>query len=409
MHSRFFLVVAVSAAAFWGGVFGPGIAAAAEGQTPTVSVFVRDDCRHCRAEKAFLEDLAGRRDIAVRYHRIEDPAEHARFVAVATTFGLSQGTPITLVGETVFQGFGTARTTGRAIESILGAGGPSLTFDEALADPTRVRVGSSLATDSVCTAEPGAACDAGTLTVTLPFVGTEINLALLSLPAIAFTLGFVDGFNPCAMGVLIMFLTILLQTGSRRRMWQYAGLFLVAETLMYWAILMVWFSAWDFIGLSRIVTPVIGMLSLGSAAYFLYKWYTWKNVCTVIGLEDQRKLSVRIRTLAARPLTVLSAIGVIGIAFSVNIFEFACSVGIPQTFTKILEINNLGLWGTQQYMLIYILAYMVDDLVVFGLALYGFRRMGDTMRYSKVATLAGGIFMAALGLLMLLAPEKLVF
>ncbi|MDP3380811.1 MAG: hypothetical protein Q8S84_04755 [bacterium] len=29
------------------------------------------------------------------------------------------------------------------------------------------------------------------------------------------------------------------------------------------------------------------------------------------------------------------------IAFSVNIVEFACSIGIPQAFTKILEMSSL--------------------------------------------------------------------
>jgi hypothetical protein len=89
-------------------------------------------------------------------------------------------------------------------------------------------------------------------------------------------------------------------------------------------------------------------------------------------------------------------------------FEFACSIGIPQAFTKILELQTFG-WGTRQwYMFLYILMYMVDDLIVFGIALYSINKIGVVHKYSKWTTLLGGILMLLLGAIMLLKPELLI-
>ncbi len=380
--------------------------------TVIISAFVRDDCKHCIALKAFLATLKKRygKKIDIRYHNIDVPQEYEKFSVITKKFGLSQGTPITLVGTTLFSGFDTAQTTGAFIEKLIKTSEVSTTFD-AILDGTAppVTVASSLVDAEVCDADPTKGCDTDAFVVRLPFIGTTISLATLPLPAVSLILGLVDGFNPCAMWVLIVFLTLLLQTGSKKRMWQYAGLFILAEAIMYWLILMAWFSTWDFIGLSRIVTPLVGFLALGSGLYFLKRFLVWKPVCSVTDASQQKTMAHRVEKLVKRPLTLATAGGIIMLAFSVNIFEFACSIGIPQAYTKILELNDLGFFATQFQMLLYIATYMIDDIVVFAAALYGAGHLSDTMKYNKWTTLVGAILMIVLGVIMIFVPELLVF
>jgi hypothetical protein len=78
----------------------------------------------------------------------------------------------------------------------------------------------------------------------------------------------------------------------------------------------------------------------------------------------------RIKYIASQPMTIGVFFLTIFLAFSVNIIEFACSIGIPQAFTKILEMSILTPIQKQMYLLLYTLFYMVDDLIVFGVALY---------------------------------------
>ena len=246
----------------------------------------------------------------------------------------------------------------------------------------------------------------------LPLLGV-VDLGTFSLTSLAIILGFIDGFNPCAMWVLVTFLIILSQIGDRRRMIYVAGLFILAEAIMYNLILNVWYKTWDFIGLDAIVTPLVGLLALGGGLFFLYRW--WKNrknalTCDITDLESQSKTQTRLQDITSKPLTYVTALGIIGIAFSVNIIEFACSIGIPQAFTKILDLNNLSFLGTQWYILLYTLLYMVDDLVVFGLAIWGFSKLqASGYKYSQLSLVIGGVLMLILGLLLIFNPSLLVF
>lgn len=376
-----------------------------------VEMFERKDCAHCQAEKRYLEDLVSKRnDIDVRFIDIDTEEGRTLFDNFTSTQKLSKATPITVVGATVIQGFDSGKTTGKRIESLIDANKNKqfigieglLSGQASEIEKTKGAICDS--TTGICTMP-----QAEQFLVTIPFVGATIDAAEYSLPVLSGLLGLIDGFNPCAMWVLVTFLLVLIQMGSRSRMWTVAGLFILAETIMYYFILNVWFTAWDFVGLDRIVTPIVGAVAVGGGLFFLYEWYKSDGTCQVVDLEGRAKISGRIKKLASEPFTWLTALGVIALAFSVNVIEFACSIGIPQAFTKIIELNDLSFWQTQGYMADYILFYMVDDFLVFGLALWGFDKLHLTQAYSRWSNLIGGILMLILGYLLIFYPAVLRF
>ncbi|QQS21152.1 MAG: hypothetical protein IPL87_01305 [Candidatus Moraniibacteriota bacterium] len=241
-------------------------------------------------------------------------------------------------------------------------------------------------------------------------IGTTLDASNFSLPVLSMVLGFIDGFNPCAMWVLVTFLLLLAQTKSKKKLVQVAGLFVVAEALMYYLILNVWFTTWDFVGLDRIVTPLVGLVAIGGGIFFLYEWYTslgTELACRIVDAERRSKIIGKIKSFLTGKFTFVTAMGVIGLALSVNIIEFACSIGIPQAFTKILELNDLGFIQSQSLMALYVLFYMVDDVLVFALALWGFEKIHLTEKYSRWSALVGGILMLFLGFLLLVRPDIL--
>ena len=396
---------------FLGGAFCWSFARAEQAPV-SIDVLERDVCGHCQAEREFLLRFQKSHPEAdIRFHDVYETEGAELLGKVSERTGLPRATPTTIIGgRFVLQGFESPDTTGKILDSIFSRAKRE-EISGSLSD-TLANGGALERTDTgapICNAETGICTNPKNplSAIKVPFTGKTLDVSGYSLPLLASVLGFIDGFNPCAMWVLVTFLLVLIQTGSRARMWSIAGLFIVAETVMYYMILNVWFTTFNFVGLDRIVTPIVGLVSIGGGIFFLYEWRKNDGTCQIVDAKGRSKISGQIKKLASEPLTWISAIGVIMLAFSVNVIEFACSIGIPQAFTKILEINHLGFLGTQTLMAIYIFFYMIDDFLVFGLALWGFEKLHLTATYSRWANLIGGILMLLLGSMLIFAPGVL--
>lgn len=372
-----------------------------------IEVLSREECPHCQAEKSFLESLSSQRnDFSYSILDLTESDNLALWEQITTQEKLPKVTPITIVGETVFLGFGTEETTGVKIIELIEYYSENPTEVSGFQDYIDLETASEIEKldAEVCAEECVVETEDTLSRIPIPFVGT-VNMSKVSLPVLAATLGFIDGFNPCAMWVLITFLLILAQLKSRRKMIVYAGLFIIAEAIMYTLILTVWYTTWDFVGLDRIVTPLVGLLAIGGGLFFLYEWKTSDpGECKVTNLNQRQKIRQRIQSIVHQPLTLTTCFGIILIAFSVNVIEFACSIGIPQTFTKIIELNQLGFAYSAWLIAVYITMYMVDDFIVFGLALYSFEKIGLTSKYSKITNFVGGLLLLLLGAILILNP-----
>jgi glutaredoxin/uncharacterized protein (UPF0333 family) len=402
------LWLAIGALTFWY-QFGPTPVAADTAsvtQPGTVFMFGRDDCGFCKKQFAWLEAEG----IEYQYlNIIEDAEARALYNLVVDKHNAAKVTPITVIGENVILGFNGPETTGASIKTAIEAARQSdiTTLSDHIerAPVQEVIVGGGCSDMS---------CDMGAsqqYLFELPFIGV-VDLQAFSLTTLSVVLGVIDGFNPCAMWVLVTFLVLLSQAGSRRRMVTLAGLFIVAQGIMYNLILNVWYQAWDFIALDQYVTPLVGFLALGGGGFFLYRWYKNRDsalVCDISDFETQAKTTTRFSEIAKQPITIASVFAILAIAFSVNIIEFACSIGIPQAYTKILELNMLTFFERQWYIMIFTLGYMLDDVVVFGLAIWGYGKLqAHGQKYAQLSLLIGGLLMLMLGVLLIAAPELLV-
>jgi len=389
-------------------LFVPAASVSAHGGETTLYFFGRDDCGVCHAQKAFLDGEG----IAYEYlNVVEDEQAIDLFAQLVEKHDLAKVTPLTVIGKTVIQGFNGEATTGERIKSAMDTDhdGDIRTIED------------HIARAPVQSVAHGAGCDAhgeecGTTVPSefvfeLPFLGV-VNLKAFSLFTLSATLGVIDGFNPCAMWVLVTFLILLSQAGSKRRMIVLAGLFIIAEAVMYNLILNVWYKTWDFVALDQIVTPLVGVLALGGGAFFLYRWRKNQNaalVCDISSIEQQSRTIDKFKTIINQPLTLGTIAAVIVIAFSVNVIEFACSIGIPQAYTKILDLNMLTFIERQFYILIYTVGYMLDDFVVFGLAIWGFSKLeSHGHAYAQLSLLIGGALMLILGAILVFNPNLLV-
>ena len=383
-----------------------------------IEYFGRKDCKNCANLEKFLKELSAKRDdFEYVEHKIDKSKEEKAFFDETTSkLKLVKGTPIIYIDGHIIQGFNTADTTGKEIESLINSAKVKdkiLTLKEYLESGQAGNVSSN---GAVCTGDT--VCEVPGLTkgaenqvlVNIPIINKTVDLTNYSLFTMSLILGTIDGFNPCAMWVLVLFLTALIAVGNKVKMFRVAGLFILAEAVMYFFILNAWIYAWDFVGLDKWVTPLVGIVGIIGGIFFIRNYLKKGDTleCEVTDFEQRAKISKKIKDIANKPFTLLTALAIIGLALSVNVIEFACSVGIPQTYTKILQINEVPFWTRQFYTFIYIIGYMVDDIIVFGFALMSINKLQLTTKYSKWVNLFGGILMIILGLIMLIKPSLLI-
>lgn len=379
-----------------------------------IEYFGREDCKNCENLKKFLEELATKRNdfevIELKIDKNEKDKQY--FNEITTKLKLVKGTPIIYVNERIIQGFNTKNTTGKEIILEIDNGKKKekiKSLDEFVKSGNYENVAKN---GAIC--EVDGVCEIPTsdkqVLVNIPFTNKAIDLTNYSLPLMALILGTIDGFNPCAMWVLVLFLTALIAVGNKVKMLRIAGLFILSEAIMYYLILTAWLYTWDFVGLDKWITPIVGIVGIVGGIFFIRNYLKQGDTleCEVTDFQKRAKISKKIKDIANKPFNLVTALAIIGLALSVNVIEFACSVGIPQTFTKILQINNISFLQRQLYTLIYIIGYMIDDFIVFGLALFSINKLQLTTKYSKWMNLFGGILMIILGLLLIFKPSWLI-
>ncbi|MDH4299807.1 MAG: hypothetical protein OEV54_04125, partial [Dehalococcoidia bacterium] len=114
----------------------------------------------------------------------------------------------------------------------------------------------------------------------------------------------------------------------------------------------------------------------------------------------RKKTMTKVQEIVSSPLTWGILVGIVALAFTVNAVEFVCSAAIPAVFTQVLSLANLSTLQYYGYILLYVVFFMLDDLVIFGTAAFALTsRVGD--RYAKYSRPVGATILIILGLLLL--------
>jgi glutaredoxin len=246
-------------------------------------------------------------------------------------------------------------------------------------------------------------------TIKIPILG-EVDLSKISLPALTAILGTLDGFNPCAMWILVVLISLLLPLRSRKKILLVGGTFIFAEGLLYFLLMSAWLNAFLALSYVFLLRTSIGIFGIIFGALRLRDFFTWKpGVCKVVDQKGGEKIINKIQNLlkpAAVPATIF---GVIALAFSVNLIEFFCSAGFPTIYTKILSLQNLSTIQYYIYLVFYNLFYMLDDFIIVGIALITLSHFKFSDRYNRYSTLVAGLLIFILGLLLIFKPDLLMF
>ncbi len=351
-----------------------------------VYLFSAEGCPHCANEKEFLDKMAEKYDNLVIHEMEVTKNEKNRdlFEKTLNKLGVkSNGVPFTVIGEEYFIGFSSEETTGIKIENAIKKEIDNFEGDEV----------SKPAVDKI----------------KLPIFG-EISIRSVSLPVLTILIGTIDGFNPCSMWVLIFLISLLLGMEDRRRMWILGITFIVSSSAVYFLFMTAWLNLLLFLGFIFWVRIVIGLVALISGIYYLKDFYTNKEgACKVDGGGKKKKVFDKLREIVHDKTFWLAFVGIILLAFAVNLVELICSAGFPAVYTQVLTLSDIPTWQYYSYILFYIFFFMLDDIIVFFFAMFTLKTVAISGKYSRLSRLIGGILMLILGILLVLKPEWLMF
>jgi len=227
----------------------------------------------------------------------------------------------------------------------------------------------------------------------------QFNSQDFSLPLVTFFIALIDGFNPCAMSILLFLISILLEMKEAWKRWYLGGVFLVTSSFSYFLFLASWLKINEFIGLIPVTRALIAVAAWIIGLWTLNQW--WENRqkaagCKVSEQEKSRKMFSKITEVLHRQNLFLATLGIVVLAFSVNLFELLCSAAMPATYTNILAGSGVDGLAKLGYLLLYVLVFMLDDLLVFSIAMITLHATGITNKYNNLVKLISGIIMLVL-------------
>lgn len=371
-----------------------------------IYLFWGEGCPHCAKEKVFLTDLIEEKpEIKLHDFEIYYNSENAKLMQeVANTLKTdSTGVPFLVIGDKGIVGFGEGITESEIEDRV----------DYCLDNECKDYVAPLLADSQLDQKQ-----DSDNLNdikrdkkiIKLPIIG-EINALDFSLPLLSIFMGAIDGFNPCAMWTLLFLISLLLGLKDRRRMWTLGVAFIVASAFVYFFFMATWLQIILFLGFIVWVRTAIGLLALAGGGYNLRSYLKHKDIdgCEVTGTKKRQLVFAKLRKIAQQNSLWLALGGIILLAFAVNLVELVCSAGLPAVFTQVLSLSNLETWQYYAYILLYIFFFMIDDIIIFTIAMFTLELTGISTKYGKWSKLIGGLIMIIIGLLLIFKPEVLMF
>jgi thiol-disulfide isomerase/thioredoxin len=247
--------------------------------------------------------------------------------------------------------------------------------------------------------------------VTLPFVG-EIYIADFSFPVITIIIAAADGFNPCALWILIFLILLVLKEPSRKRLILIVGTFILVSGIFYFFLLSAWLKLFLFIGYIRTIQLIIGIVALGVGVLQMKSFFSKNSgTCKLSkkGAKLHNIISERAKKVIAEKSIFLTIIGVSILAVMVNFFEFLCSAGFPAIWSSLLALQGFDPIHNILFTLLYVFVFMLDQIIIFTIAFFTLKVTTIGEKITKWTGLIGGVLMIVLGLIILFRPEWLIF
>jgi glutaredoxin len=368
----------------------------------TIEAFVREGCPHCAKAEEFLAQLGKERPglkIVIRDVQKEPLALDRLKELARAQKGAVARVPAVYVGGQLIVGYSESAHSDRLIRDALGGGGA------AAPGGTSHEAGTCDAEESLaCPRSGGAETEVAAAPAAEPFqleaFGRTITLDDVGLPVFTVVMGLLDGFNPCSMWVLLLMISLLAPLNDRRRMLAIAGTFVLVEGIAYFLFMAAWLNLFLLIGMSRASQLIIAAIAITAGLINVKDFFAFKWGGISLGIPEKAKPGIynRMRGILHAENLAAAVVGAAILAMLVQVVEFLCTSGFPALFTRILTLRQLDTASYYGYVLLYNVAYMLDDVIILSIGVVMLSRHRLQEKEGRVLKFISGAVMIGLGL-----------
>ena len=359
-----------------------------------IDFYWKTSCQYCEKEQKFLDQYQKDNLTINQYNVSKDKQNAQKLVDEGKRLNFNANSvPTTIIKNQVILGFDKDDDFQKLLE-------------DAIKNSDVKNVRSAGEKDASCTLED-LQCETEDKKINIPLFGT-INTGKYSLPLLTVILGLADGFNPCAMWALIALIGLLITLQSRKKLLIIAGTFLFFSYLVYVIFMTAWLNMFLYLSYIKSIQIIIGIIAIVSGLNYIRDFFrTDPQTCKIIKKEKRNSIIFFAKKAIAHNFLPLSIIGVLTLAIAVNTIEALCSVGIPTIYTKLLSNANLNKFQYTGYIGAYNIFYMLDDIIVFFVAVFTRQIIHPSPKIGYYARLIGGLVLAVLGIIFIIKPELL--
>ena len=251
-------------------------------------LFYGNGCPHCAALEEFLEPYVKDNDDVNLYkyevwYEKENQKKYADVHKILNDNG--SGVPYLIIGKNTITGYG--ENTPEKIKNAVNYYRQVKIKDE---------VGIYLGIVSENEEETEETQELVDENVDIPILGLmngkEVPLLLSTI-----IIGLVDGFNPCAMWILIFLISMLLGMSNKKRKWALGITFLVSSAATYFLFLISWLNLAVFLNNIIYIRLAIAFIAIIFGAYSVIKFIKNLNTnndgCEVVDSKNRKELLIQ--------------------------------------------------------------------------------------------------------------------
>ena len=146
---------------------------------------------------------------------------------------------------------------------------------------------------------------------------------------------------------------------------------------------------------------MLGALGIVGAIYFFREFLRFRKygpTCEVGGAKIIGKMSKLVKNSFGKKSNVLLIIGsILLFAAVVTVVEFPCSAAVPVMFAALLAKANLSGLAYLGYLALFLSFYLIDELIVFGIAVWKLSLWISKGKFVTYAALIQAILLLLLG------------